>query len=142
MRRYLVVANQTLLGDQLLVRIQECLAAGPCQFHLVVPATHAPGRAMQTEGRDRAYAAERLREGLERFRALGIEVEGEVGDARPLDAIRDVMLHAPPFHEIIVSTLPPGLSRWLRQDLPHRIHRTFELPTSTVTARAGVEVGS
>ena len=139
MRRYLVVANQTLLGDQLLARMQECLAAGPCQFHLVVPATHAPGRAMQTESRDRAFAAERLREGLERFRALGIEVEGEVGDARPLDAIRDVMLHAPAFDEIIVSTLPPGLSRWLRQDLPHRIHRTFELPTSTVTARAGVK---
>jgi hypothetical protein len=136
MRRYLVVANQTLLGDPLLARIRECLAAGPSQFHLVVPATHAPGRAAQTESRDRAFAAQRLADGLERFRALGAEVEGEVGDARPLDAIRDVMLHAPPFHEIIVSTLPPGLSRWLRQDLPHRIHRTFELPTSTVTVRA------
>jgi hypothetical protein len=136
MRRYLVVANQTLLGDPLLARIHECLAAGPSQFHLVVPATHAPGRAAQTESRDRAYATQRLADGLERFRALGIEVEGEVGDSRPLDAIRDVMLHAPPFDEIIVSTLPPGLSRWLRQDLPHRIHRTFELPTSTVTVRA------
>jgi hypothetical protein len=136
MRRYLVVANQTLLGDPLLARIHECLVAGPCEFHLVVPATHAPGRAMQTESRDRAFAAQRLAEGLERFRALGAEVEGEVGDARPLDAIRDVMLHARPFDEIIVSTLPPGLSRWLRQDLPHRIHRTFELPTSTVTIRA------
>jgi len=137
MRRYLVVANQTLLGDPLLVRIEECLAKGPCQFHIVVPATHAPGRSMQTESRSRAYAAERLLEGLQRFRTLGADVEGEVGDARPIDAIRDVMLHATPFHEIIVSTLPAGLSRWLHQDLPHRIHRTFELPTSTVTARAG-----
>lgn len=135
MRRYLIVANQTLLGEALLARVRECLAAGPCEFHLVVPATHAPGRVMQTEGRDRAYAAQRLRDGLERFRVLGIEVGGEVGDGRPIDAIRDVMLHAGPFHEIIVSTLPPGLSRWLRQDLPHRIHRTFELPTSTVVAR-------
>ena len=56
MRRYLVVANQTLLGDRLLSRVGECLAAGPCQFHLVVPATHAPGRAMQTERRDRAVS--------------------------------------------------------------------------------------
>ena len=142
MRRYLVVANQTLLGDQLLTRVKECLASGPCQFHLVVPATHAPGRAMQTESRDRAFAVERLREGLERFRALGADVEGEVGDARPIDAIRDVMLHAPLFDEIIVSTLPAGLSRWLHQDLPHRIHRTFELPTSIVTAQAGVKVGT
>jgi len=136
MRRYLVVANQTLLGGPLLGRVQECLAAGPCQFHIVVPATHAPGRAMQTEVRDRAIAVERLRTGLERFRALGVDVEGEVGDARPIDAIRDVMLHAPPFDEIILSTLPPGLSRWLRQDLPHRIQRTFEMPMSIVIARA------
>lgn len=136
MRRYLVVANQTLLGDPLLGRVRECLAAGPCQFHVVVPATHAPGRAMQTGSRDRAVAAERLRDGLERFRAFGADVEGEVGDARPIDAIRDVMLHAPPFDEIIVSTLPPGLSRWLHQDLPHRIQRTFEMPVSMVVARA------
>lgn len=138
MRRYLIVANQTLLGEPLLARVRECLAAGPCAFHLVVPATHAPGRAMHTEGRDRAYATRRLRDGLTRFRALGIDVEGEVGHARPMDAIRDVMLHAGPFDEIIVSTLAPGLSRWLRADLPHRIHRCFELPTSTVVARREV----
>jgi hypothetical protein len=137
MRHYLVVANQTLLGDPLVERVKECLAAGPCRFHLVVPATHAPGRTVWTEGHDRAVAAQRLREGLERFRTLGAAVEGEVGDARPLDAIRDVMLHAGPFDEIILSTLPPGLSRWLRQDLPRRIQRTFELPLSTVVgARA------
>ena len=135
MRRYLVVANQTLLGGPLLARVQQCLAAGPCQFHLVVPASHAPGRAVWTEGRDRAVAAERLAEGLDRFRALGADVVGEVGDAHPVDAIRDVMLHARPFDEIIVSTLAPGLSRWLRQDLPHRIQRTFELPMSLVVAR-------
>lgn len=136
MRRYLIVANQTLLGDPLLDRVRECLAAGPCQFHVVVPATHAPGVAAHREDRDRAFAAKRLADGLERFRALGVDVEGEVGDARPMDAIRDVMLHAAPFQEIIVSTLPPGISRWLHQDLPHRIHRTFELPVSTVMARA------
>jgi hypothetical protein len=134
MRRYLVVANQTLLGDALLGRIRERLAAGPCQFYLVVPATHAPGRSVWTEGHDRAVAADRLREAFERFRGLGAEVEGEVGDAHPIDAIRDVMLHAPPFDEILLSTLAPGLSRWLRQDLPHRIQRTFELPLTIVVA--------
>ena len=136
MRRYLIVANQTLLGDPLLGRVKECLAAGPCQFHIVVPATHAPGRTVHMESRDRSYAQQRLRDGLERFRALGADVEGEVGDARPLDAIRDVMLHAPPFDEIIVSTLPPGLSRWLRQDLPRRVQRTFALPVSWVAESA------
>jgi hypothetical protein len=136
MRRYLVLANQTLLGDALLGRIRACLAAGPCQFYLVVPATHVHDRAVWTDGHDRAVAADRLRDGLARFRALGADVEGEVGDARPIDAIRDVMLHAQPFDEIVLSTLPPGVSRWLRQDLPHRIQRTFELPMSLVVTRA------
>ena len=137
MRRYLVVANQTLLGDQLLVRIRECLDAGPCQFHLVVPATHARDGMVWTEGHDRAVAVQRLQEGLERFRALGADVVGEVGDERPIDAIRDVMLHASPFDEIILSTLPPGLSRWLHQDLPHRIQRMYSTPlTVVVGARA------
>jgi hypothetical protein len=136
MRRYLIVANKTLLGDPLLARVRECLAAGPCQFHLVVPASHVPGRGMWMEGRERALAAERLGIALERFRALDpeAEVDGEVGDTRPIDAIRDAMLHAGRFDEIILSTLPPGLSKWLRQDLPHRVERTFELPTSTIVA--------
>jgi hypothetical protein len=136
MRRYLVVANQTLLGDALLGRIAERMAAGPCHFHLVVPASHV-GRAVWTEGHDRALAEECLQAAMERFRALGADVRGEVGDARPIDAIRDAMLHAPPFDEIILSTLPPGVSRWLRQDLPHRIQRNWDyLPLSVVTARA------
>ena len=135
MRRYLIVANQTLLGEALLARVRECLTAGPSEFYLVVPASHVPGRATHREDIDRAAAAQRLADGLERFRALGVEVQGEVGDTRPIDAIRDAMLHAGRFHEIIVSTLPPGISRWLHQDLPHRIHRTFELPTSMVVAK-------
>jgi hypothetical protein len=135
MRRYVVVANQTLLGDQLVARIRECLASGPCQFHLVVPATHVRDRSVWTEGHDRAVAAARLAAGLESFRGLGADVDGEVGDGRPVDAIRDAMLHAPPFDEIILSTLPPGMSKWLRQDLPHRVERAFDLPTTTVVAR-------
>jgi hypothetical protein len=135
MRRYLIVANQTLLGDPLLGRVRECLAAGPCSFHVVVPATHAPGPAWQLEARDHAYAVERLAEGLERFRAMEVDVAGEVGDARPMDAVRDAIRNAGPFDEIILSTLPAGASRWLHQDLPHRLHRWFELPVTTVVAR-------
>lgn len=135
MRRYLVVANQTLLGEPLLGRVRECLASGPCEFHLVVPATHAPGYAWQLERRDHSLASARLRQGLDRFRSLGVDVEGEVGDARPMDAVRDAIRNAGPFDEVILSTLPAGVSRWLRQDLPHRIHRWFELPVTTVVAR-------
>jgi hypothetical protein len=38
-RRYLVVANQTLGGDQLLEKLRERMEAGPAHFHVLVPAT-------------------------------------------------------------------------------------------------------
>jgi hypothetical protein len=134
MRRYLVVANQTLLGERLLAEIRGRLAAGPCVFHLVVPATHARDHMVWTEGHDRVIAGARLTEALERFRTEGVAVDGEVGDASAMDAIRDVLHREPPFDEIILSTLPPGLSRWINQDLPHRIVRTFGVPLALVTA--------
>ena len=57
------------------------------------------------------------------------EGEGEVGDERPTYAIQDVLAHRE-FDEIIVSTLPPGASRWLRHDLPHRIEVEIGLPVT------------
>jgi cell pole-organizing protein PopZ len=70
---------------------------------------------------------------LERFRKLGAEAQGEVGDERPLEAIADAVREEA-FDEIILSTLPPGLSRWLRQDLPHRVERTFDVEVTHVVA--------
>lgn len=134
MRRYLVVANQTLLGERLLAEIRIRLAAGPCQFHLVVPATHAKDHAVWTEGHDGVIAGGRLTEALERFRAEGAVVDGEVGDASPLEAIGDVVRREPPFDTVIVSTLPPGISRWIKQDLPHRIERAYDLPLALVVS--------
>ena len=134
MRRYLVLANQTLLGDALFATVRDRAAAGPCRFHLVVPATHVGDQLMWTEGHDRAIAEKRLAEALERFRAMGLDVDGEVGDASPMEAASDAMRHGEPFDELIVSTLPPGLSRWLRQDLPHRLDRAFGLPVTLLVA--------
>ncbi len=134
MRRYLVVANQTLLGERLLAEIRDRLVAGPCRFHVVVPATHARDHAVWTEGHDRTIAQERLNEALERFRAEGAVVEGEVGDERPLDAVGDALRREGPFDEVILSTLAPGLSRWINQDLPHRIERAYDVPLVVVVA--------
>lgn len=131
MRSYLVVANQTLAGERLEAKIRECLGAGPCTFHLVVPATPPQDHATWVEGEARALARERLGAALTRFRELGARVEGEVGDARPLGAIGDVVRHMD-VDEIILSTLHPGASRWLRMDLPHRVERQFGLPVTVV----------
>ncbi|MGH2686268.1 MAG: hypothetical protein ACRDJP_12450, partial [Actinomycetota bacterium] len=62
---------------------------------------------------------------------LGAEVIGGVGDANPLQAIGDV-LRDWSFDEVVLSTLPAGASRWLRQDLPHRVERQFKLPVTHV----------
>jgi GABA permease len=131
MRRYLVVANQTLGGEHLEAKVLECMAAGPCEFHLVVPATPPQDHATWVEGEAKVLARERLDAALARFREIGARADGEVGDARPLGAIGDAVRHAE-FDEIILSTLPPGPSRWLRMDLPHRVDRQFGIPVSHV----------
>ena len=126
MRRYLVVANQTLAGGHLVSKVRELMAAGPSRFHVLVPAT-PPRDHPWTEAEARAIAEERLRVALDRFRGMGAEVDGEVGDERPMQAITDV-LELESFDAIVLSTLPPGPSRWLRFDLPHRVESSFGLP--------------
>lgn len=132
MRRYLVVANQTLGGEQLLSLLRE-LAREPSSFHVLVPATPPPDH-LWTGSEARAIARRRLDEALERFRGVGIEATGEVGDERPLQAIDDV-LRARDVDEIVLSTFPRGVSRWLRLDLPHRIRATYGLPLRHVMSR-------
>jgi hypothetical protein len=130
-RRYLVVANQTLGGVHLLSLLRE-LAEHPSSFHVLVPAT-PPRDHLWTEVEARTIAGRRLDDALERFRSVGIEAAGEVGDERPLQAIDDV-LEREAFDEIVLSTFPPGMSRWLRLDLPHRVRATYGLPVRHVIA--------
>jgi hypothetical protein len=131
MRRYLVVANQTLAGEHLTDKVKEYLAGGESQFHILVPATHGPEHMTWTEGQARRAAEQRLEQALTRFAVLGADVDGEVGDTDPLQAIADV-LRREQFDEVILSTLPPGPSRWLKQDLPHRVERSFDVPVTHI----------
>lgn len=135
MRRYLVVANQTLGGDHIIEELRWRVTQGPCAFHVVVPATHPHEHLVSTEGEGRAIAGRRLEQALQRLAALGVEVTGEIGDERPIDAIGDA-LRTGRFDEIILSTLPAGLSRWLHMDLPSRVERQFDLPVTHIIADA------
>ena len=64
---------------------------------------------------------------------LGAKVDGEVGDSDAIRAVRAV-IESRQVDEIIISTLPTTISRWLRQDLPSRVERKFSLPVTVVTA--------
>lgn len=141
MRRYLIVANQTLGGDHLLEQVRERLGSETAAFHVLVPATFSHEHVFHTEGEARAIAARRLDAALARFGELGATVTGEVGDVNPLYSIEDV-LRRDEFDEIILSTLPPGPSRWLRQDLVHRLRRVTRTPVVHVVADAEHPAGT
>lgn len=134
MARYLVVANQTLGADALAEKVRECMAAEGTTFHVVVPACHSRDSSWITEGHDHAEAEKRLEAALARFREMGAEADGEVGDASPKLAINDALL-AGSYDAVILSTLPAGVSRWLKQDLPHRIERNFGIKVVHVTGK-------
>ena len=139
MRHYLVVANQTLKQQQLTEKIRTCIDAGPCDFFLLVPATRAHGPLRWTPADAYAVARRRLESGLERFRALGADVVGEVGDQSPVLAIGDV-LRRRSFDALILSTLPVGPSQWLRHDVPSRIEQLFGIPVDLVTPPLSFEL--
>ena len=146
MRRYLVVANETLGDETLMEVIGKRLAEGPCHFHVVVPApgpTTLFGSALAAyegnePGGDESQAAARrgLDQELARLQHAGAEVDGEIADHDPLEAIRTA-LEDRQIDEIILSTLPAGISRWLHFDLPHRVQRRFELPVTHVESHRG-----
>jgi GABA permease len=127
MRRYLVVANQTLGASALYEKVKECLALEPCSFFIVVPATPPVGTSTWTEEEAWALALDRLERAMAWFEELGAEVDGQVGDANAMLAIWDA-LREREFDQIILSTLPPGISRWLKMDLPSRIQAAYSLP--------------
>jgi hypothetical protein len=122
----LVVANVTATSEELLERLRERAGRDRCRFTLVVPAP-----AVGPVGRE---AAERtLAEALDHFHAAGLEVEGVIGDHDPIGAVTDEW-DPQKYDDIVISTLPTGVSKWLQVDLPHRIERTTGVQVTHVVA--------
>jgi nucleotide-binding universal stress UspA family protein len=151
--RYLVVANQTLGGQKLLEAIRDRMARGPAEFWVLAPATPTthfttdfgalsgafpvdPGvlpTAAEVRDEGVATAKSNLDTELSRLREIGASVDGAVGDPNPMVAIEKAVAEQQ-FDEIILSTLPPGISRWLAMDLPHRVRRKTNVPLTVITA--------
>jgi hypothetical protein len=135
MHRILVVANETLEGSHLIEEVRHRVeAAGECELHLVVPASH--GHGVWTEGAAKAAAQIRLDDALVTFKELASSVTGEVADPSPVLAVSDAFI-GQSYDEIVFSTLPAGISRWLKQDALSRIQRAHpNVPVTHVHATA------
>jgi hypothetical protein len=132
--KVLLVANQTASAQALRDAVATRAKDGATAFHLVVPAAaHGLHRVIDPEdsGQDEAHAhMEKARRTLSEV--AGVEVTGEVGDAEPLAAIHDAVNEGD-YDEIVVSTLPRRVSRWLHLDLPRKA-AGLGLPVSHVEA--------
>jgi hypothetical protein len=132
--RVLVVANRTAATPALLDAVRERAARGECTFTLLVPRTaHGLHRVADPEDQSTDEADATLELALPLLAAAaGGPVAGIIGDPEPLAAIQDAV-NLQGFDEIIISTLPTRVSRWLRLDLPHKA-AGLGLPVTTVTA--------
>jgi hypothetical protein len=140
--RILVVANKTAATPSLIDAVRERAARGPCQFTLLVPnTTHGLHKVVDPEDQSQSEAEAVIELALPLLEeAAGGEVDAMIGVPEPLAAIQDaVNLHG--FDELIISTLPTRVSKWLKLDLPHKA-AGLGLPVTTVTARSreGAEV--
>lgn len=130
----LIVANRTAVAEPLVAAVERRAERGPARFHLVVPATpRGLHRVVDPEVTGREEAMAQLERALPLLSvAAGSEVTGHVGDADPVAAIHDA-LGEHPCDELIISTLPRRMSRWLHVDLPSKA-RGFGLPVTHVEA--------
>jgi phosphopantetheine adenylyltransferase len=140
----LVVANETLVGTELVDAVRRCAERGSIRVAVVAPVTQPrEGYVVYRDSR-RAAAGRRLDRTLDAFRAAGIPAHGGVFDDDPLAAVKDV-LASEEIDEIIVSTHPETKSGWLRKNLVDEVRRAaggrpVEHVVSDVVARAGVNV--
>ena len=133
--RVLVVANRTAATPALVEAVRRRAAEGPCRFTLLVPAMpHGFHRAVDPEDQGVEEAQATLELALPVLgEAAGGEVEGRIGAPEPLAAVEDAV-NTGEFDEIILSTLPARVSRWLHLDLPRKV-AGLGLPVTTVTAK-------
>jgi LmbE family N-acetylglucosaminyl deacetylase len=136
MARHLIVAHQTAGSPELVDRVRQLAERDPeAVFVLLVPATPTSHLLTWEEGEARQLAAARAREASEALRAAGVEVvAARVGSHAPLDAVGDELRAEPGYAGIVLSTFPPGLSRWLKGDLPNQLRRRYRLPVEHVVA--------
>ncbi|MBJ7331271.1 MAG: hypothetical protein JHC95_15365 [Solirubrobacteraceae bacterium] len=133
--RVLIVAHRTAATPVLLDAIRLRAEEAPCEFTLLVPNVPLALRRMEESDVENENEAQVILDlALPLLEdACGAPVTGLVGDPNPLSAVADAINRHGPFDEVILSTLPRRVSRWLRTSLPSKI-AGLGLPVTTVTA--------
>jgi hypothetical protein len=142
--RVLVIANETLVGHELIEAVKRRAERGPIRVAVIAPVNEPGAGYVVYEDSRRASAGRRLERTIEALRAAGIPAHGGVFDADPLSAVKDILAQEE-YDELIVSTHPESKSGWLRRDLVEEIRRVasprpVEHVVSSTAAQAGANV--
>jgi hypothetical protein len=142
--RVLVIANETLVGQELVDAVKRRAAHGPVRVTVVAPVNEPTAGYVVYEDSRRAAAGRRLDRTLAALRAAGVPAHGSVVESDPLTAVKDLLAQAH-YDELIVSTHPETKSGWLRRDLVEETRRVaaprpVEHVVSTTAAQAGANV--
>jgi hypothetical protein len=132
MARILVVANKTAESPELLEAMK---AKGTeHEYLLVVPASGGVLEKAADPDAAREHTAPHLEAALEQMRSQGFNVNGTVGDSDPVAAVQDAA-NFNQFDEVIISTLPLRVSKWVKLDLPSKAQRATGLPVTHVETK-------
>ena len=131
-RRVLVVANETVAGEELLSTISTLALTQKTTFRVVCPALNSRLKTFTSdEDPAREAAQTRLDATIARLASVGIDAHGEVGDGDPLVAIDDAVRTFGP-NEIVISTHPPGRSNWLERGVVDSVRARYDVPVTHV----------
>jgi hypothetical protein len=122
-KNVLVVANQTVLSEELLAKIRARAAQGPVSFLIISPQGEGEGSYDDAE--------KRLLRAVGRLRGEGLDVHGQISHPDPYSAVLQT-LEDERVDEIIVSTFPNERSGWMRRNLVERLRNETKLPVEHV----------
>jgi hypothetical protein len=138
----LVVANETLIGSELVDAVVARAAEGPVRAVVVAPVNEPSAGYVVYDDTRRAAAGRRLDRTVDALRAAGVPAHGGVFDGGPLAAVKDI-LALEDVDELIVSTHPQATSGWLRRNLLDEIRKAAgERPVHHVVAEVARDTGS
>lgn len=127
--RTLVVANQTVAGEELFKVLKEKAEEKPRRFTVISP---------QSDSSSPMEAHERLARLLKRLQDEGLQAVGQVVHPDPYTAIHNA-LQFYGADEIVISTFPETRSGWLRGNLIGRVRASVSQPVEHVVS-AGEQV--